>query len=168
MNDNFKLFEAAQIAQANNTPDSRWMKVQLAKISIKVLDPMTGSPVEEIIEGDPNKNKDRCIVDCWTPLETAFFQRNNRYHILNGNIVPFNKPIETQNSANTITDEEIVETLEKKFMAVKNLLSKLDSPVAVSRVLQHATEMNKPVATINAIKARLADLQQSEYSNSEK
>lgn len=164
MNDNFKLFEAAQIAQANNTPSSRWVKVQLAKISVRVLDPMSGLPVEIIVEGDPNKERDRCIVDCWTPLETAFFERNNRYHILNGNIVPFNKPVETKVSSNTLTDEEIDTVLEKKFMAVKNLLSKLDSPVPVERILQRATEMNKPVATINAIKARLAELQQSEYS----
>ena len=165
MNENFKLFEAAQIAQANNAPHSRWMKVLLSKVSVKVLDPMSGTPVEIIVTGDPIKEKDQCIINCWTPLETAYFERNNQYHVLNGNIVPFNKPIVIPTSINTLSDEEIVVVLDKKFMAVKSLLTKLDSTVSVSRVLQHATEMNKPVATINAIKARLAELQQLEYSD---
>ena len=48
-------------------------------------------------------------------------------------------------------------------MAVRSLLAKLDSTTAVARVLRLAEDLNKPVATINAIKEKLATLQQKEY-----
>ena len=163
--ENFELFEASQVAQQNYKPDSRWIKVQLAKVLVKMIDPLSGEAIEKIIEGDHNVTPEASIVDCWTPLETAYFTRQNKYHILNGNIVPFSKPVEAVKleSPNTITDEEIVEILEKKFMAVRSLLAKLDSTTAVARVLRLAEDLNKPVATINAIKEKLATLQQKEY-----
>lgn len=162
--EDYSLFEAAQEAIQNNKPDSRWIKVQLAKVLVKYIDPIEGKPTETVIEGDASKNEEACIFDCWTPLETAYFTKMNKYHILEGNIVPYKKDMVVEISPNTITDEDLREVLTKPFLTIRSLLSKFTSTVPVERMLAIAEEMNKPSGTVTAIKKRLSELQEEQYN----
>lgn len=159
------FFNSVKEAMENNTPHSRWKKVQLAKVLLKIIDPLTGLPTEIIIEGDPAKDGDAVIYNCWSAYETAHLERNNKYHILNGIIIRYGKDMETQTTDNAISDEEIDVVLGKKNMALVNLLKKLNSTTAVKRVLDRAIEKNKPILTIKEIETRLAELQQAEYGS---
>jgi hypothetical protein len=163
-NSSANYFDTVNTAMQNNTPHSRWIKVQLAKVALKVIDPLTGTRKEIIVEGNPQTERERCIHNCWSPFETAYFERENQYLILNGAVIRYGEGIETPVSPNMISDEDLQAALTKKFFAVQALLNQFTSPVPVQRMLLLAEEMNKPVGTINAIKERLAALQAEEYS----
>lgn len=158
------FFESVKEAMQNNEPHSRWKKVQLAKVLVKVIDPLTGLPADVIIEGDPAKYSESVIYNCWSAYETAYFERNNQYHILNGSIIKYNKGIEIPTSDNALSDEALIEILDKKYMALDTYLKKATSVTPVKRLLDLATERDKPVKTVKAIEKRLAELQQAEYS----
>lgn len=159
------FFESVKEAMQKNEPHSRWQKVQLAKVLLKVIDPLTGLPSEVIIEGDPRIDVEKVVYNCWSEFETAYFERNNRYHILNGTIIRYNKGIEIPTSDNALSDEELIEILDKKYMALANYLEKADAVTPVKRLLDLANEKDKPIKTIKAIEKRLAELQQAEYAN---
>jgi len=164
MSENYTFFDSVKESMEKNEPHSRWQKVQLAKVLLKIIDPLTGRPDEIVITGNSVENPEASIYNCWSAFETAYLERNNRSHILNGTIIRYGKKMELEDSVNSISDEQLRAALDKKFMAANNLLKKFTSPVPVKRMLDLANEMNKPVATIKAIETRLAELQQEEYA----
>lgn len=146
-----------------NEPHKRYIKAVLSRVSVKILDPISLRESEVILSGDPSKEEQSCILDLWTPMELVYFERNNRQILSEGLVIEYNKSVKPVASVNVISDDEIDAALNDRFFTLKNLLDKFTSPAPVARVLAKAQELNKPVKTIDAIKARLSELQVGEY-----
>ncbi len=146
-----------------NEPYKRYIKAVLSRVAVKILDPISLRESEVILSGDPAKEEQSAILDLWTPMEQVYFERSNRQILGEGLVIEYSKSIKPVTSVNTISDEEIDAALNDRFFTLKNLLDKFTSPAPVSRILAKAQDMNKPVKTIDAIKARLSELQVAEY-----
>lgn len=146
-----------------NEPYKRFIKATISRVSVKVLDPISMTATEIILSGDPKKEEVGTILDLWTPIEFTYFERNNRIILEEGLLVEFSKSIKPVASVNSITDDDIRAALSEKFFTIKNMLGNFTSPAPVQRILEIAEEMDKPVKTIEAIKARLSDLQAKQY-----
>lgn len=161
MNSRF-LSDEARLAIEENKPVAQYRKATIGKILVKLVDPLTGEEIQKVIEGEPAVNK--CLIPVWSNFEDTYFRRNNEYHFQMGNIIKNDiSTIPEAPTVNDISDEEIKSALSDKFFTVKNILDKLTSPTPVHRMLAMAEEMNRPVGTVNAIKAKLAKLQSEEY-----
>jgi|WetSurMetagenome_2_1015567.scaffolds.fasta_scaffold04344_3 hypothetical protein len=161
--DGIKLFEDIRQAMAHGEPVARYMKTTTGKLNVKILDPITGYPTDMILEGNAANGDEAAILVFWLPVELAYFERANKYHLAKGTLVPLIKREEVTISPNMVTDEELEAALNSKFFSVKNLLDKFTSPVPAERMLEMATKMNKSIGTINAIKAKVAELQVEEF-----
>lgn len=159
------LSEEARVAFEENKPFIQYRKATIGKISIRTIDPLTGDEVEKIIEGTPGINK--CLIPMWSAFEDTYFKRNNDYHFKQGNLIVNDSSVAMEEEEspiiNNISDEEIKSALSDKFFTVKNILDKLTSVTPVQRMLAIAEEMNRPIGTINAIKAKLSKLQEEEF-----
>lgn len=161
--DTTKLFDEVRAAMVHGEPIARYRKTTNGKLNVKVLDQISGTPTDMILEGNADNGDESAILTFWLPVEEAYFTRANKYHLAQGMIVPYFKKDEVVVSPNAITDEELQTALTGRFFQVKSWLDKFTSPVPAERMLAMATSMNKPVGTINAIKTRLAELQAEEY-----
>ena len=104
--------------------------------------------------------EDDITVTLWTEMAHDYFRRQNQVLLQAGYITPFNKEVkDVPASVNEISDEELTNILNKKFFAMKSFLDKVTSPIPVMSLLRLAEDMNRPVGTINAIKAKLSELQ---------
>ena len=147
----------------SNNPYKKYIKVTLGRVSCKILDPISGEQVEVILEGDPKLKPDTCILEIWTQVEDTYFQRANKSILNEGLVISYESEAITVEFPNSVSDEDMTEALAGKFMQVKNLLDKFTSTVPAERMLNLAEDMNRPVKTIDAIKARLSELQKLEY-----
>jgi hypothetical protein len=144
-------------------PYKRYIKATLGRVVVKILDPITGQQVEVVLSGDPKLKEESCILDLWTSTEQTYFERNNKQILGDGLLVDFKESIEAVPTANNVSDAQIIEALTGKFFQVKKLLDGFTATAPVERMLTLAEEMNRPVKTIDAIKGKLAELQQLEY-----
>jgi hypothetical protein len=160
-----KLFDEVRAAMVGGEPVARYMKTISGKLDVKILDQISGTPTDVILEGDALKGDESAILVFWLPVELAYFERANKYHLAKGMLVPYINKTEVVISPNMVTDDDLRAALNAKFFNVKNLLDKFTSPVPAERMLVMAESMNKQVGTINAIKSRLAELQAKEYES---
>lgn len=150
-------------ALLSNEPFKRYIKAIISRVSVKILDPISLAETEVILSGDPAKEEPGCILDLWTPMEVVYFERNNRQILAEGLLVDYVKSVQPVPTVNNVTDADIDAVLNDKFFSLKNLLKQFTSPAPVLRVLERAKALNKPVKTIEAITARLSELQAEEY-----
>ena len=161
---NATYYDIVAKARAGGTePVARYKKAIVGQVCVSIIDPFTGSPLERILkgkEGDQGISEDDITVTLWTEMAHDYFRRANQVLLQAGYITPFNKEVTTAPpSVNEISDEELIEILNKKFFAMKAFLDKVTSPIPVLSLLRLAEDMNRPVGTINAIKEKLSQLQ---------
>lgn len=148
-------------------PIAVYAKAIVGKLGVILFNPLTGTTEERILKGDPrdpSTNIDDITVKFWTNQALMFFKNMNRRSIEKGYLVPYN-PDEVDSefvSVNAVTDEEIRDILSQPYFTLDNKLKEFTSPVPVERILRIAEEMNRPIGTINRIKERLVELQQTD------
>jgi len=158
------FYNVVRAAQEEGEPVSRYIKPILGKVRVSIIDIYEEMPTDIILAGDPTDpelDREDIMVTCWTQIEDDYFRKANKLLLDKGLIAPYSEEIEEEISVNEVTDAELEEALGKPYFAVKALLDKFTSTVPVKRLLDKAVEMNRPVGTINAIKARLSELQQT-------
>lgn len=148
-----------------NKPYKRYIKATLGKVSVKILDPISFRETEIILSGNPQTKPDSAILNIWTTTEDVYFVRNNKVVLNEGLVIAYQEDIDQALSVNSVSDEELKAALSGKYFNVKALLDKFTSPTPVERMLALATEMDRPVKTITAIKEKLSELQAKEYEN---
>ena len=167
MNDdiNSKVYAAMQTGK----PYKTYKKTILGKASVKILNPFSQKPEEVILQGNPKKNEEGCFVDVWSEMEDVFLKRSNVSHIKRGVLIPFDREstkLEPDvNKYNVLTDEELYDLLSNPFFKLQNALNKMTSPAPVYRLLSLAEEEEKSVKIVNAIKGRLAEIQEQEFKS---
>lgn len=148
-------------AMQTGKPLKSYRKTILAKVLVKILNPFSGEPEERILSG--SGITDETVVDVWSEQEDVFFKRANRNHFAKGLIVEYVRPetveVSEEEKLNTLSDEELSNLLNSKWMTFKNSLNKMTAVAPVYRLLEMANEQEKSEKTILAIKARLAELE---------
>lgn len=146
-------------------PYKTYRKTILGQVYVTVLDPFSGEPVGQILRGDPKKNEEGCIIDMWSEREDVFFKRMNRRQFELGNLIVYKRPLEEPpKSVNEFTDEELSALLDTRyFLKLQAALNKMTSIAPVSRLLQIAEDREKSEKFVNAIKARMSELQKVSY-----
>lgn len=166
---NQQYFDTVRKAQSTGEPIARYKKAIVGCVAVTLIDPFSGSPVDRVLSGDPNDGSvdlDDISVVMWTEFENDFFRKANRVLLEKGFLAladPTEKKVEV--SVNEISDEDLIEALNKKYFAVKALLDKFTSPNPVRRMLALAEDMNKSVGTVNRIKEKLSELQAIDEGN---
>jgi hypothetical protein len=149
-------------AMQEQKPLKRYIKTVLGKVYVTVLNPFSGEPEGVILEGDPRKQGDleKIVVNVWDTKQDVFFRRMNRNHFDSGNIREYSlEEVEPPVSANEITDEEILDVLNKPFLALKNKLVKFTAVAPVFRLLSKAEELEKSEKILGAIRERMSELE---------
>lgn len=144
-------------------PLKSYIKTELGKVHVIAWDTFLDTPVGLLLEGDPRKRDDTCIIDMWSEKEDSFFQKMNRTHFERGTIIPFERKEEVRvKTVEESTDEELKEILSKPFLSLQSVLNKTESVALVFRLLALAQEMEKSSAVIKTIESRLSELQSTE------
>jgi hypothetical protein len=148
----------------SGNPYASYKKVTLGKLFVNILNPWTNAVEGIIVEGDPKANPESCIIDVWSEVEDTYFKKEprNRKHLESGAIIKYQRPLvqDEVTSLNDISDDDIESLLRSPFLKFVNRLAKFTSTAPVYRVLEMAREMEKSVKIINAIEARIAEIDQ--------
>lgn len=159
---NKAFFDTVQKAQADGEPVAVYRKAIVGKVVVSAIDIYSGDPVDLVLAGNPfdsNEDREDYVIVLWTDFEHDYFRRANKQLFKIGYIVPTTLLETEEKSINEITDAELEEILSKPFFSLRAFLEKVTSDVPVRRILHMAEEQNKTVGTIDAIKARLSELQ---------
>jgi len=157
------MTQAIYSAMQEGRPMRTYIKTILGKVYVTVINPFLGKPEGVILEGNPRDpdNFTKCSVQVWSIKEDEFFKRINEAHFKSGNlrvVKEKDEPVKKV-SVNDISDDNITAILNKPFLALKNKLNKFTSVAPVYRFLKRAEDMEKSEKILNAIRARLAELE---------
>jgi len=152
---NSEVFSAMQTGK----PLVSYRKTILGKVYVTVLNPFSGAPEGRLLHG----NDEESVVDIWSEKEKAFFERMNKAHLKSGNLILYRAPEVKEKSQeeiyNSLTDDELREIANSKFLKLKSVLNKMTNVAPVFRLLNIAGEEEKSEKIIGAIKARLSELE---------
>jgi hypothetical protein len=155
-------------AMSEDKPTMTYIKTILGKVYVTVLNPFSGKPEPVELYGQPVASNTRALVKLWSSKEERFFEKMNREHLEAGNVKILSvaeADVPAPVSPNQISDEEIVEILNKPFLALKNRLNKFTTVAPVYRFLRAAEEMEKSEKILDSIRARMSELQLGEEPN---
>ena len=146
------------------TPYKSYIKTILGQVYVTVLNPFSKEPEGLILKGNPKNHDRNSIVEIWSEMEDVFFKRMNTRHFETGTVVEYRKPdLPEEKSPNQITDDEVIELLGSKFLALQNRINKMTSVAPVFRVLTLAKELDKSEKIIKFLEGKIASLQAQEY-----
>jgi hypothetical protein len=156
-------------AMAEERPYKTYKKTILGKVAVKVYNPLKQAPEEVILQGDPSKNDKGCFVDVWSEQENVYLKRMNERHMREGVLLLIEREalpvIEDVNEFNVMTDEELNEVLNSPFFTLRNALNKMTSEAPVQRLITLAEEQEKSEKILQEIRARLAELQELDFTD---
>ena len=158
-NDVLSRNELTVIEESN--PYATYIKTILGRVGVNVWDRFTNQPAYAILTGDPRRKDEHSIVDVWTQREDAYFRRNNQRHFEKGIIIPFTRPekLETETPIEQFTDEQLKEIVSSRFLALQAKLNKIETIPVLFRMITIAEELEKSSKIIDAIQARISELQ---------
>lgn len=163
--DSSKIFAAMQ----NKSPYKSYIKTILGKVHVTILDPYNETEVfYSLLYGNPRgTDKERCIVDVWSEKQDVFFQRMNERHFQKGRIIPYTREAEKTPVKEPVqfSDDELLKKLSERFFAIKQFVESIDEPVVLFRLIDIAKENEKSEKIVTLVEARLAEVQQAEYSS---
>lgn len=148
-------------AMSQEKPVKQYIKTILGKVYVTTLNPFDGKPQAVELYGQPVSHNQKAIIKIWSTKEDLFFKQMNAEHFQAGNLKEL--AIETTpvppKSPNEITDEEILDVLNKPFLALKNQLNKFTKVAPVYRFLRAAEELEKSEKILEAIRARMSEIE---------
>jgi len=149
-------------------PFKSYIKTILGKVAVQLWDNFLDKPVDVILQGDPKRKEDTCIVNVFSAREDAFFLRVNKKHFATGMLIPYvakeisepvEKPIEQS------TDDELKAIINKKFLALSSAVNKINSTAVLFRMRGLAEEMEKSEKITRLIESRISELQSQETTS---
>jgi hypothetical protein len=149
-------------------PYKSYIKTILGKLYLTVLSPFSNEPEGKILEGHPGRRDENCIYDVWSEREDVFLKRMNKRNFELGFIVEHKRSKEVQEvSPNELTDDEVVELLNGRFLVLQRKVEKMTSVAPVFRLITAAKELEKSEKYVNFLKEKLSELQKKEYTREE-
>lgn len=158
-------------AMQDGKPFKRYEKTILGRVHLTIISPFSGEVENVILSGNPDNASQReaSILNIWTQKEDQFLHRMNRVHFNKGNLVELKEEDVPQVyvSENQVSEEEIEEVLNKPFLALKNKLNSFTSVAPCYRFLRAAEEMEKSEKILEAIRARISEIELGDLSQEE-
>lgn len=148
-------------------PYASYIKTILGKVDVILWDNFNEAPMEILLTGNPKKREDTSIVDVWSEKEDVFFRRVNSRLFSKGVLIPYTRPeapAVVERPIEQSTDEELSAIVNSKFLALQNHLNKIESIPVLFRIRGIAEELEKSAKIINAIEARISEIQTAELS----
>lgn len=153
----YDIFSAMQ---EGREPLARFRKTIVGKVHVTALNPFSDTPEGVLLEGDAEKS----YIELWDAKQLVFFTRMNEKHLQAGRIVRMEKtPEPPPPSPNQLTDEEIDELLEGKFLPLKHKVEKFTDAAPVLRLINRARELEKSEKIIKFLEERIAQLELEKY-----
>lgn len=145
-------------------PLTSYVKTILGKVYVTVWDSFENQPVGMILEGDPRKGDESCIVDIWSKEEDFYFKSKNKRHLQTGDVISYErKQEERERTVEEYSDEELSAIVNSKFFTLQNVLNNTESIAVLFRIKGLAQEMEKSDKLIKAIEARISEVQANEF-----
>lgn len=160
-----RVDEAVVSAINRGEPFEVYKKTILGKALVRIINPFNYKEEERLLEGNPEKNEEDCFLKLWSMAESEYFKAYNKKHLESGVLVKIEKtPEKKAKSVNAVTDEEMDEMLNSPFFTLQAALNKFTSTAPVYRLERMAENQEKSEKILNAIRARLSEIQELEYS----
>ncbi len=149
----------------SDKPYASYIKTILGKVGVTVWDNILDKPIEVILEGNPKKKDDGCIVKVWSAKENLFFKRTNVHQFKKGRIIPYQMPIDAveEKIIEQSTDEELEAIVNSKYFTFINKLNEISAVAVLFRMKSVAEDNEKSAKIIDAIEKRISELQAAEY-----
>jgi len=160
-----EVYRAMQVGR----PFRSYIKTPISKVYVTIFDPLKRKETGLILSGNPRaKKNDTAIVDVWSEMEDVFFKRLNRRHFEQGTIIPYTRStVVEEKTIEQYTDEELKVVLSQKFAALNATISTINELAPINRLLYLAREEEKSEKIVRLIEARLADIQEKEFTGQE-
>ena len=146
-------------------PYASYIKTILGQVGVNVWDRYMNQPAYVILQGDPRRKDETTIVDVWNSREDSYFKRNNAKHFSKGILIPYSRPenVVQEVAVEQYTDNQLKEIINAKFLSLRNKLAKIESIAVLFRMITLAEEMEKSSKIVDAIQARISELQMAVY-----
>lgn len=149
---------------AGGQPFKSYIKTILGKVYVTVWNPFENVPEGIILQGDPRKQDESCIIDVFTEQEDYFFRSKNKLHLQTGDVIVYVRKEEVkERTPEEFSDEELKDILSKPFFSIQKLVNDTNSVALLFRIKNLAQEMEKSEKVIQTIEARLAEVQSAEF-----
>jgi hypothetical protein len=146
------------------SPTASYIKTILGKVYVTLWDSFENQPIGMILEGDPRKKEEGCIVDVWSPDEDFYFRSKNKRNLETGHIISYVRKEEVkERSIEEYSDEELAAIVNSKFFTLQNVLNNTNSVAVLFRLKNLAQDMEKSEKLIRVIEARISELQAEEF-----
>lgn len=121
---------------------------------------LRGQEEDFLLVGDPAKTDPMLItLEINSEEEEKFFIKNNKPALVNGYLIEVSEGTATIfDSTNAVSDGVLRDILKMPYTKMKKSIETFTSPVPLTRLLEIANADNKPIKTIDLIKARLSIL----------
>lgn len=115
---------------------------------------------EFLLKGDPQtKDIEQISVEIHDAEAEKYFIKNNKPAIVNGYLIEITEGYEmTLDETNAVSDGYLRDLLKQPFMKMKKRVEEFTSLVPVDRLLAFALGENKPIKTIEFLKASISKL----------
>jgi hypothetical protein len=160
--DDSQIYEKMQVDE----PFKRYKKTTLGKVFVFYLNSFDGKIEGKLLVGNPRRGDSGCFISVWSIKEDAFFKNvgNNKKHLETGRLVevPVSSVVvsEKVKTANELTDHELEELVNSKgFFKLQNKLNQITAVATIYRLLDVAEQNEKSEKILNAIRARLSELE---------
>jgi hypothetical protein len=145
-------------------PLKSYIKTITGKVYVTVWDSFQNMAVGTILEGDPRKADESCIVDIWSEEEDYFFKSKNKSHLQTGDVIIYKRSTEEpERTVEQYSDDELKVIINSKFFTLQNVLNNTSSTAVLNRIKNLAQEMEKSDKLIKAIEARISEVQAEEF-----
>jgi len=149
---------------SSTKPIKSYIKTILGKVYVTVWDSFENKPTGLLLEGDPRKAEEGCIIDIMNAEEDNFFRKRNANHLREGAVISYARTeAEKERTVEEYSDEELTEIINSKFFTLQNVLNNTDSIPVLFRIKNLAQEQEKSSKLIKVIEARIAEVQAEEF-----
>lgn len=147
-------------AMSGGKPFKTYKKAILGKVFVHIWDSFTEAAVGVILKGDPRRDDPNCFIDVWDQKEDTFFTKRNFRHLQSSTVIPVTrKDEEVPQVVREITDNDLREVANSKFLALQSYLNKTESVGTLFRLLSMAKDLDKSDKILSAIEARISEIQ---------
>lgn len=163
------MTKAAEIAaksydETGGKPIASYIKAELGKLFVNDWDIFTDEAVGLLLEGDPRKREEGCILDIFTERQHQYVKRMNKKQFETGALVPYVRKEEPKEKTfEESTDSELEELLNKPFFSLQKAINNTESEAVLFRLLSKAEELDKSEKITGIISSRISEIQSQGY-----
>lgn len=138
-----------------------WKKAIKGSVGGRILNKRK-DPEEFLLKGDPtdsNANVDAMVVEIHDAEAEKYFKKSNKTAISQGYLIEISEHTLSLDETNAVSDGYLKDLLKKPLSKMRGRVDKFTSPIPVLRLLELAVEEDKPIKTVEYLKATITRLE---------